>query len=88
MAPRSRLVKSCVLSFWSRITSPQFYHVFITYSYTTLTRQVGIHASNVQIVKLKMDKDRKKILDRRDKAKLEAMAKAKGKYEEEAMEAA
>ena len=42
----------------------------------------------MQIVKLKMDKDRKKILDRRAKAKLEAMAKAKGKYEEEAMEAA
>merc|ERR1711874_385337 len=52
------------------------------------TVPVGIHASNVQIVKLKMDKDRKKILDRRAKAKLEAMAKAKGKYEEEAMEAA
>ena len=50
--------------------------------------QVGIHASNVQIVKLKMDKDRKKIIDRRAKAKLEALAKAKGKYEEEAMEAA
>merc|ERR1711970_736136 len=27
------------------------------------TVPVGIHASNVQIVKLKMDKDRKKILD-------------------------
>ena len=50
--------------------------------------QVGINASNVQITKLKMDKDRKKILDRRAKAKLDALAKAKGKYEEEAMEAA
>jgi large subunit ribosomal protein L26e len=46
--------------------------------------QVGIHPSNVQITKLKMDKDRKKILDRRAKAKLDAAAKAKGKYEEEA----
>ena len=35
-----------------------------------------------------MDKDRKKILDRRAKAKLDAAAKAKGKYEEESMEAA
>merc|ERR1719481_2336999 len=52
------------------------------------TMPVGIHASNVQIVKLKMDKDRKKILDRRAKAKIDAMAKAKGKYEEESMEAA
>ena len=54
----------------------------------SLALKVGIHASNVQIVKLKMDKDRKKILDRRAKAKLEALAKSKGKYEEEAMEAA
>merc|ERR1711913_58850 len=38
------------------------------------TVPVGIHASNVQIVKLKMDKDRKKILDRRAKAKLDAAA--------------
>merc|ERR1712121_144244 len=52
------------------------------------TVPVGIHASNVSIVKLKMDKDRKKIIDRRAKAKLDALAKAKGKYEEEAMEAA
>merc|ERR1711931_175864 len=52
------------------------------------TMPVGIHASNVQIVKLKMDKDRKKILDRRAKAKIDAMAKAKGKYEEESMQAA
>ena len=62
--------------------------VVITRTTQTPISQVGIHASNVQIVKLKMDKDRKKILDRRAKAKLDAAAKAKGKYEEEAMEAA
>ncbi|GAB6023447.1 60S ribosomal protein L26 [Chamberlinius hualienensis] len=43
---------------------------------------VGIHPSNVVIVKLKMDKDRKKILERRAKARLE---KAKGKHTEESI---
>ncbi len=30
---------------------------------------IGIHQSNVQITKLKMDKDRKKILERKDRSK-------------------
>merc|ERR1739838_625341 len=42
------------------------------------TVPVGIHASNVSIVKLKMDKDRKKIIDRRAKAKLDALARPRG----------
>merc|ERR1712119_20018 len=44
---------------------------------------VGIHPSKVCIVKLKMDKDRKKILDRRAKGREEATGKVKGKYTEE-----
>jgi large subunit ribosomal protein L26e len=35
------------------------------------------------IVKLKMDKDRKRILDRRAKGRLAALGKDKGKYTEE-----
>ena len=35
------------------------------------------------IVKLKMDKDRKAILDRRAKGRAEALGKDKGKYTEE-----
>ena len=37
----------------------------------------------VSIVKLKMDKDRKKIIDRRAKGRAEATGKDKGKYTEE-----
>ena len=37
----------------------------------------------VCIVKLKMEKDRKKILDRRAKGRAEATGKEKGKYTEE-----
>merc|ERR1711944_187625 len=44
---------------------------------------VGIHSSKVCIVKLKMDKDRKKIVDRRAKGRAEATGKEKGKYTEE-----
>merc|ERR1712043_52746 len=44
---------------------------------------VGIHPSKVSIVKLRMDKDRKKILDRRAKGRAEATGKDKGKYTEE-----
>ena len=50
------------------------------------TVYVGIHPSNVVIVKLKMDKDRKKILERRAKGRAAAKAalqKDKGKYTEE-----
>ncbi len=32
--------------------------------------QIGIHPSNVQITKLKLDKDRRAILERRDRSKL------------------
>merc|ERR1712117_227105 len=44
---------------------------------------VGIHPSKVSIVKLKMDKDRKLIIDRRAKGRTEATGKDKGKYTEE-----
>jgi len=47
------------------------------------TVNVGIHPSKVVIVKLKMDKDRKNILDRRAKGRAEALGKDKGKYTEE-----
>merc|ERR1712038_889802 len=49
---------------------------------------VGIHPSKLCIVKLKMDKDRKKILDRRAKGRAEATGKDKGKYTEESAAAA
>ncbi|XP_011496735.1 PREDICTED: 60S ribosomal protein L26 isoform X1 [Ceratosolen solmsi marchali] len=44
---------------------------------------VGIDPSKTVIVKLKMDKDRKKIIDRRGKGRLAALGKDKGKYTEE-----
>ncbi|XP_077992357.1 large ribosomal subunit protein uL24-like [Glandiceps talaboti] len=44
---------------------------------------VGIHPSKVVIVKLKLDKDRKKILDK--KAKSRAADKTKGKHTEESV---
>lgn len=44
---------------------------------------VGIHPSKCLIVKLKMDKDRKAILERRAKGRLAALGKDKGKYTEE-----
>merc|ERR1719273_780304 len=47
------------------------------------TVNVGIHPSKVAIVKLKMDKDRKAILDRRAKGRADALGKDKGKYTEE-----
>lgn len=47
------------------------------------TVPVGIHPSKVVIVKLKMDKDRKKIVERRAKGRLAALGKDKGKYTEE-----
>merc|ERR1712107_541625 len=47
------------------------------------TVNVGIHPSKVVIVKLKMDKDRKNIIDRRAKGRAEALGKDKGKYTEE-----
>merc|ERR1712230_135934 len=46
------------------------------------TVNVGIHPSNVLITKLKLDKDRRAILDRRDTTK--AAEKGKGKYNESA----
>merc|ERR1711935_1781 len=49
---------------------------------------VGIPPSKVCIVKLKMDKDRKKILDRRAKGRAEATGKDKGKFTEETVAAA
>ena len=44
---------------------------------------VGLHPSKVCIVKLKMDKDRKKILDRRAKGRALTTGNDKGKYTEE-----
>ncbi len=53
------------------------------------TVYVGIHPSKCVIVKLKLDKDRKKILDRRGKGRAQALAlKGKGKYTEESAAAA
>merc|ERR1711970_85064 len=45
------------------------------------TVNVGIHPSNVMITKLKLDKDRRAILDRKDTTK--ELAKGKGKYVED-----
>merc|ERR1712022_71089 len=45
------------------------------------TVNVGIHPSNVMITKLKLDKDRRAILERKDTSK--ALEKGKGKYTEE-----
>ena len=44
------------------------------------TTHVGIHPSKVAIVKLKMDKDRKAIIDRRAKGRAEVLGKDKGKF--------
>ncbi|XP_014228326.1 60S ribosomal protein L26-like [Trichogramma pretiosum] len=46
--------------------------------------QVGIDPSKVVIVKLKIDKDRKAILERRSKGRLAALGKDKGKYKDDA----
>merc|ERR1712139_691013 len=46
------------------------------------TVNVGIHPSNVMITKLKLDKDRRAILDRKDTTK--ATEKGKGKYSDSA----
>ncbi|XP_053423703.1 60S ribosomal protein L26 isoform X1 [Nycticebus coucang] len=48
------------------------------------TVHVGIHPSKVVITRLKLDKDRKKILER--KAKSRQVGKEKGKYKEESIE--
>lgn len=45
------------------------------------TVNVGIHPSNVVITKLKVDKDRKSLMDRKSKGR--ATHKAKGKFTEE-----
>lgn len=49
------------------------------------TVYVGIHPSKVVIVKLKMDKDRKQILDRRAEGKRVSEGKAKGKHTDESV---
>ena len=46
---------------------------------------VGIHPSKVEIVKLKIDRDRKAILDRKNRSKL--ADKGKGKIKEEEVQA-
>lgn len=48
---------------------------------------VGIHPSNVVIVKLKLDKDRKAILERRAAGRLQKQGKTKGKHTEESVAA-
>nr|XP_002744914.1 60S ribosomal protein L26-like [Callithrix jacchus] len=48
------------------------------------TVHVGIHPSKAVITRLKLDKDRKKILER--KAKSRQVGKEKGKYKEETIE--
>merc|ERR1711936_777199 len=52
------------------------------------TVYVGIHPSKVSIVRLKMDKDRKLIIDRRAKGRAAATGKDTGKYTEETATAA
>ncbi|OXA51826.1 60S ribosomal protein L26 [Folsomia candida] len=47
------------------------------------TVQVPVHPSKVTIVKLKMDKNRKEIMDRRAKGRTAKLAAGKGKYTEE-----
>lgn len=47
------------------------------------TVSVGIHPSKVEIIKLKLDKDRKKILERKNRSKLAD----KGKHTEEEVQA-
>merc|ERR1712028_311742 len=47
------------------------------------TVNVGIHPSNVMITKLKLDKDRRAILDRKDTSK--ATEEGKGKHTEESV---
>ncbi|KAB0369084.1 hypothetical protein FD755_019089 [Muntiacus reevesi] len=47
------------------------------------TVPVGIHPSKVVITRLKLDKDRKKILERKAKS---CLGKEKGKYKEETIE--
>ena len=44
---------------------------------------MGIHPSKVEIIKLKLDKDRKKILERKNRSKLAE----KGKHTEEEVQA-
>merc|ERR1711981_1433838 len=46
------------------------------------TVNVGIHPSNVVITKLKLDRDRRAILERRNSQKHAELAKGKGKYTE------
>uniref|UniRef100_A0A2K5HEA3 Uncharacterized protein n=1 Tax=Colobus angolensis palliatus TaxID=336983 RepID=A0A2K5HEA3_COLAP len=48
------------------------------------TVHIGIHPSKVVITRLKLDKDRKKIFER--KAKSRQVGKEKGKYKEETIE--
>uniref|UniRef100_A0AAQ4QTB1 Ribosomal protein L26 n=2 Tax=Gasterosteus aculeatus aculeatus TaxID=481459 RepID=A0AAQ4QTB1_GASAC len=48
------------------------------------TVHVGIHPSKVVITRLKLDKDRKKILERKAKSRVDG--KEKGKYKEETIE--
>jgi large subunit ribosomal protein L26e len=49
---------------------------------------MGIHPSKCLIVKLKIDKDRKHILERRGAGRARALGKEKGKYTEESAAAA
>lgn len=51
------------------------------------TVYVGIHPSNVVIVKLKLDKDRRAILERRAQGRLIKEGKTKGKHTEETVTA-
>ena len=47
---------------------------------------VPIHPSNVRIMKLKLDKNRKRILERKKAGRAEALGKEKGKYTLETMD--
>lgn len=53
-------------------------------TFLAATVPVGVHPSNVQITKLKLDKDRKQILERKAAAALAAAGKSEGKIDMQA----
>ena len=63
---------ACMSVCWHRV-------LIVPVCVTGSTVNVGIHPSNVLITKLKLDKDRRAILERKDTSK--ATEKGKGKYD-------
>uniref|UniRef100_A0A914E5Q8 KOW domain-containing protein n=1 Tax=Acrobeloides nanus TaxID=290746 RepID=A0A914E5Q8_9BILA len=50
------------------------------------TTHIGIHPSNVQITKLKMDKDRRSLIERKSEGRTRVTGVLKGKHTEETIE--